>query len=196
MSSVLTDRQKLDSALGREPGAPRHPELPVDVPKRAMAERSATTSALIARLEKLEMEDSVTYSALSEVAGCDVQGIGRGYLTSARNILQRERGMVFDAVRGEGIKRLNDDGIVSTGDRSVNRIRRESTRGVRRLSKVVFDKISPENRTRFNALASCLGMLRHVTKSKSIRILENHVQEKQTQLAVDETLTAFQKMDS
>ena len=97
--------------------------------------------------------DLVTYAALSEIAGRDVQRAGRGPLDTARRILQREDNIVFGVVRGEGLKRLSDPEIVKAGHASVAATRRTARRGIRKLACADYANLDNGDRISHNTVA-------------------------------------------
>ena len=152
---------------------------------------SVDTSLLAGELAKTSVGDVLTYHTMSEKIGRDVQGVARTNLTSARRIVQRENNMVFGAVSGVGVKRLDDVEISATSDDTLARIRRASHRGIKRMACVVVANLNNAQRIEFNTRASALGMLNHVTKSGSMKRLETVVADNQEKLAIGKTLEAF-----
>ena len=87
-----------------------HPEV-LDG-KRTINEVSADTLALYEALKDITIDGMITYANLSDLIGRDVQSEAIGSLTTARRMCQREDQIVFSPVRGVGLKRLDDSGIV------------------------------------------------------------------------------------
>jgi hypothetical protein len=145
-------------------------------------------------LIKAEVGDIVSYSSLSKAIGVDVQKEGRGYLETARREAQTELKMVFGTVWNKGVKRLNNDEIISTGETVMRRIRKTSRRGLKKLMCVSdVAKLSNEEKVKMYTQLSVLGMLHHITRKESIKkvtaLLQND--EKKTQLTWAKTLEAF-----
>lgn len=150
-------------------------------------------SQLIAeRMMQVEIGQLVTYEVLSEVIGQDVTGDhGRGCLATARRMLQRDSQMVFDAVRGVGLKRLSDAEIVQSGARSVRRVRSAARRGSRLLTSVGdFDSLPASDKLRHNATLSVLGAIEAISSAGSVKKVEQRVTAA-SPLPIAATLAAF-----
>jgi flagellar biosynthesis component FlhA len=65
---------------------------------------SADSAAIVKAIEEMPVGGVITYAQLSAVIGRDIRHF-RGSLESARKSVQRDKGMVFDVIRKEGIKR-------------------------------------------------------------------------------------------
>jgi hypothetical protein len=103
----------------------------------AIQPRSEKVLDLMQRGLLVEPNEIVTHDELSEVAGCNVRKEGQWALRSMLRILEREEGIIFEAVRGVGLRRIvNGEQIVlaekgfQKTDRAVVRIRKkiETTR--------------------------------------------------------------------
>ena len=103
--------------------------------KRSLPELSVDTQVLAKRLLALELNELILYDELTEIVGRDVRHQPvNGLLRSARYIVLRDAHIVTEAVRGEGIKRLDDEGIAQLGDQHIARIRRASRRTAMRCA--------------------------------------------------------------
>src|SRR5690606_19289514 len=129
------------------------------------------------------------YAELSQLVGRDVQKKDRHLLETAKRALLR-RGMVFEAVRGEGIKRANDIEIVDHRQQDFDRIKRTAGRALTKLACVNQDSLDNEAKIRFNATASHFGVLRQLTSRKAIAAVEQQTRESKQQLPLAKTIEA------
>jgi len=159
--------------------------------KKSIFEISPDTQLLIARLEKMQKGECVQYDELSKIIGRNVQ-MNRSSLLSARRILQRQ-GMVFDAVSGVGIKRLDDIGIVKASQGHVFRAYQAARRGAQKLSCVDYDTLNNEDKITHNTSASILGAIALVAKPSNTKKLLKAVQEARETLPTAKTLELFSK---
>ncbi len=164
---------------------------------KTLFEASVETRLLFSHLQKhcADSYDVVSYDELSRVAGIDVCDGGRGYLRTARSMLQRE-GMVIECVRGEGVRRLRDPETVRTGQRDVDVIRRRATRAMRRVSAVDFEKLSPDDNRVLNVHLAQLGVLKLMSTAKSQTKIEGMVEKVDRKLSTKQVLALFDKNGS
>ena len=156
-------------------------------------ERSADTLLLMSALEKLDVGETMTYEDLTDVVKRSVQGSARHNLNSARKILERERRRVFGIIMGVGVKRLNDKEIAVSGVDTIKRVKRMASRGINRMTCVIYEHLDNDSKIRFNTDASILGALAHISKGTSIKKIENKAKEQQQRLAIGATLEMFTK---
>lgn len=158
---------------------------------KSIPEMSADTRAVVDYLRK-ETEPVVPYAKLNELTGRSLNGKHRYILISALKHLLANDGLVYGAVRGVGIKRLNDTEIVAAGSETLPRIRRAARRGIKRLTSVQdFNALKPDDQTKHNALVSVLGVMAHAAKPKSLEKIEERVQQAKASLPLKRTLEAF-----
>lgn len=141
---------------------------------KTISEIGIETRMLYDALKDVVVGGTVTYSALSEIAGRDVRGDGYGSLTTARRMCQREHQMVFSAVRGVGLRRLDDGQIVDATDGDILRIRRAAKRGVERLACADYKGLPDEKKPMFNAKAAILGTLAQHSGLSQVKQIERH----------------------
>ena len=105
--------------------------------KHTIPQLSTDVSVLAARLATVPEGSSVTYEEISEWTGRDIAGKSRHVLTSALKILERERGICFETVWGEGVRRVDiASGALNCARSSTRRIRRSARRTERRLARL------------------------------------------------------------
>jgi len=154
---------------------------------------SIEAQTLIRRLRTMEVGETIAYGELSTLIGRDVQK-ERGTLYTAMNRLREDECMMFGCVRAKGIKRLSDEEIVDSGEYSMDRIRREARRGIKKLDAVVaFDELPEEKRVRHNMVKTILYMNEKVTAKKVQKQLEEAVTAQSAALPLVKALEAFQE---
>lgn len=158
---------------------------------KAIPERSAETSLLIKRLKTAKVGDVIQYEELNKLISGDVQDRHRYMLDTARRAVLNEDQIVFEAVHGEGIKRMNDEEILGVGDQSRKRIHRISKRTAKKLICSNYEKLTPEQRLEWNTHMSVMGALTAVTKPSSVQKLKSAVSVSQERLPLNKTLEAF-----
>jgi hypothetical protein len=152
---------------------------------------SADTRFLMQKLRSLQIGDTITYKDLATEIGKPVTG-ALPALASARRILLRDENMVFDIVRGDGLKRLNDVEIVGTSHRTAKKIKRAAQRGVRTLTAVAdFSALPREAQMRHTAAVSVFGVIAEFTKEPNIARVEKIADGKKGELPIAATLDAF-----
>lgn len=162
--------------------------------RRGIPELSVDTMAIYNALREMEIDEIITYEELSDLIGRDVSPNGDAYScqASARRKCLADDGIVIECVRSVGVKRLNDEAVARTGDHSINRIKRESNRGLKRISSVQdFNSLSSEAKISHNAAFSVLGVLAHLTKANHVKKVERAVTSSQAVLPLGQTLRAF-----
>lgn len=114
----------------------------------------------------------------------DVQSDARSVLETARQIVQREDKMIFDAVRGMGLKRLNDEEIVGLGDRTRDHVRRSARRVVKKMVCVDYNNLSAEKQVQHNTALSMFGLFAEIATDKSARRLGEAVKDARSDLPI------------
>lgn len=111
---------------------------------------SSDSLALAKALESIKINETVEYQKLSSAIGRDVQGVGRSAMQQARKVVQRDHKMVFDVVRGVGLRRLDDDAIVDASDKSISVVRRGIRRAAKRLVCADYEALTKDKKTKHN----------------------------------------------
>jgi hypothetical protein len=166
----------------------------MDKNERTIPQLSVDTQLIYDRLCKANPGEVLTYTELSSLIDRDVQGVGRGVLNSARNMALRQNRFVFECIRNEGIKRLDDSAIVESGTDTIQRIRRAARKGALKLSSVKdFNGMNNGEKIRHNALISTLGVISHFSREVNIKRIETKVEEAQDKIPLQRTLDIFKK---
>jgi hypothetical protein len=156
-------------------------------------EMSADARLLRQRLASMKTGDFVTYADLSSEIAKDVSGATAALHTARRSLLNNE-GFVFAVVRGEGLKRLGDEEIVSASDQDVNRIRRTAKKGARKLASVTdYASMTNGAQLRHTTRLSVMTAVAHMASSNGIAKVEASANGRAKELPISETLAAFAK---
>lgn len=160
--------------------------------KKTISEMHVETNLICQKLESIGVGEFIKYTELSKIIGRNIQHDARHILESARRITQRDKRVLFECVRNEGLRRLNDVGIVGTTSVAVTKIRNMSRRGAAKvLCMQDIDALPKNDKDVLNARLSIMAMVSNVTKAKSIKLIESKVAETQERLPLRKTIEAF-----
>lgn len=152
--------------------------------KNPLFAASADAKTLAHVMRSASVGDVVTYATLSAAIARNVCRDARAAMGTARTILQREDRMIFDAVRGEGLKRLADEEIVSLGDRARDHVRRSSRKVIKKMVCVNYDALSKEKQVKHNTSLSMFGVFCELATEKSTKRLSSSVEMAQAELPI------------
>lgn len=163
---------------------------------KTIGQASYETQQLVEKLKAVVTAENyavVPYSELSKIIGYDVQGDGYSYLKSAREIVERDTGRLIGVVAGEGVKLLTPEEQVAVGPDTLQRLKRATTKGIRRIGRVQVDRLTDDQRLDYHTTASVLGAVHLFTKPKSVSKIEAAVSKASDKLPIGETLRLFGK---
>lgn len=156
---------------------------------RPRFELSADTRLVAQRLRAVGIGETITYAALAAEIGRPVE---RSTLQSARRVLLRDHMIVFGAVHRVGLKRLDDDGIVSTSAETAASIRRKAERGVATLACVRdFTGLSTGQQLRHTAAAATLCAIAQMASEKQLAKVETRISPTTNEVPFRQTLSLF-----
>lgn len=139
--------------------------------KKAIPDLSLESQLLYKRLKELKINDFVSYQELSDIAGRDVQGRGRGNLHTAMRLCLRQDSIVLKAVIKEGVKRIDDVSNIKGGN-SLNRIKRIARRRRAELHCVDYKSLNRELQAQHNIELSQLGAAEYFSgKSAGVKLI-------------------------
>lgn len=163
--------------------------------QRTIGEISIFSQQLIGILIEVETGVVVTYPELSEVIGVDVTSTkGRGYLETARKRLCKDHNIVFDTVRSVGIKRLSDEEIAkTTGESYIKSVRSKSRKTYDKINSADYHNLSKESKINYNSTMTVLALLNHVTNKKSLKRIEDKVQQTYKEIDQKEALRLLRR---
>jgi len=160
---------------------------------KTIQQLSVDAQIIYERLKKATVGELITYAELSELIKQNIQQEARKRLDTARKKALREDDMVFATVIGQGVKRISDEeNALTTGPSTIKRIRREASRGLKRLAAVKnFDSMSHEAQIRHNMAVCVMGAFRQASHKSRINKIENELHQKNEKLAISKTLEFF-----
>ena len=160
-------------------------------PRKTRFQVSVETQQIYERLAKCAIGETIPYAELTKLIGGDVQDEARGYLTTARKQLMREK-IVFGVIYGEGIKRLTDQETVESGQEGIAHIRKHALRTARRVVAIQdFEALPNTVKVRSNTLLSTLGALALCSHPKTVARIGNKVREAAAKLPSRKVLALF-----
>jgi hypothetical protein len=154
--------------------------------KNPVFERSKETQWLVDLLQTHlggEKRDGlITYEELSEAAGVDVQGVGRGKLNRARQIILLQWSVIYGTVRGRGlqIRHVNDQlGLRLRGAEGHMR------KAVKESSCGDLQKMNRQEGIQFLAKQSQIGFIRSISRAKTTKQLEIELSTERKNMALN-----------
>lgn len=158
---------------------------------KAIPQISVDSQTIIARLRSTKKGESITYDELSKLIHSDIRKKSYYCLNTARRRVLMDDGMVFEAVRGIGIKRMDDEQIISIGPQSERKLHRLSRNALRKLSCASIDNLTNEQRLELYAHSSIAGAISLITKPDKVRLIKAAVKTSESTLPVNRTLEIF-----
>lgn len=146
--------------------------------KKTIQQISIDAQVLLNRLKQAQPGETIQYSELTELIKRNVQiQPGYGACLTARNRLMRDEGMIFSPVFDQGLKRLTEEEIASSGGRGIVRIKRIASREKMKLHCGIrnFESLSNAAKIAHNTAASIYGLMQMFSKTKTITKIETAV---------------------
>ena len=128
--------------------------------------------AVAERLAKAPIGELVSHDALRLVVGAEHADRHWQFVTRAIDLLNKEGGVVFANIRGEGYRRLPaGDGVQYLGDIGFRRMRGQARRTIRRLGNALHyaNDLSPEAAKLANQRLATAGLIDHLTKAQTVK---------------------------
>lgn len=140
-------------------------------------ELSPSTRTLIRFLATVPHGGVVTNDQLSAELGRDIRKC-RHLLYSAFNHIQRENGIIFGSLRGQGYQRLLVEQAPHVGSTARRKIRRTARQASKKLTAVLAraNDVSNDVRIAANRELSVLGLLDVAAQDKNLPEAKNGVQ--------------------
>jgi len=168
-------------------------ELP-QARKPSIGEMQVDTRLLMQRLALVPEGGDILYPMLNSVIGRDVQGAARSNLMSARRALQRDEGIFFECVRGEGLRRIPVESVPKiVSSKTSTQINRTARRGLRVLNAIEYTSLPREAQTSYNVGISMLSTFATLSSEKAQKVMTAEAQQRTTCLPYKETLALFSK---
>lgn len=110
--------------------------------------RSFETQAIFNLFAECEPKDTVTYAEMQAKINCNPQDFGaRGYVRSALQAIQDEKGFVFDCIENVGYVRLTNEQIATLVPKKMRKkIESTSRRSLSKMSCVNLDELQPSQK--------------------------------------------------
>jgi len=156
-------------------------------------QRRLIEDRLVAAIDNAQYE-VIPYAELNKMIAGDVQGDDYPTLSNAKKGVERDKARLFMTVRGEGIKLMTAEEQSSIPDDTIVRVRRTTRRGLARMSRVEYDKLTQEQRRYHTTIASAMGAIDLISKKKSVAIIDKHIKSPGP-VDLTATLALFQKRD-
>lgn len=160
--------------------------------KKGIRETAFETRQLIERLSKLAVGETISYREVMK--SCELPSINscRGYLATARNSLRNE-GVLFEAIRGEGLRRMSDEEIATQCPAWRRRkIRAQARHMVKDTSAIRdMDGLSDEARISVYVAQAEAAVIEKVTGRKMQSRLGDAARAKKEELLIGESLKAM-----
>lgn len=167
---------------------------PTDPFMKATFQASVDSVVIGKRLCQLQSGEEISYDALcSLVPGRDLRGKHRYILETGRALAMKESNVVTGCVSGKGVKRLTNAEIVSLPDSTFASIRRSAKKASRKVLCSDYEKLTVEDKQKFNSSMSVLGAIVQFTSVKALNAVEDRVQKAMARLPIEETMGLFLK---
>lgn len=156
---------------------------------KGIREAAYETRQIVELLMSAEPGQSITFAQIREACGMNSINACRGYLSTARKTVRRE-GLLFEAIRGQGLRRMTDEEIATrTPEWRRKRIRRQSREMVKDLAAVNdFAGLSDEARLSVYVAQTEAAIIDKATSRGAETTLRDASRAKQDQLAIGESL--------
>lgn len=144
-----------------------------------MFKASPQTERLVDYLGQLADQDvgEVSYDDLNQVAGCNVQDEGYGFLSSARRRVQRERNDVWGCVRAQGLYLLGPGERARVHEGIAAAVRGKVRRGGKVMDTVDLTELSPEELDSYNVGRTRFLLIGRAASPQVVKRIEKAVAE-------------------
>lgn len=155
-------------------------------------ENEADIQALTEALRALSIGSTLSYASMSATIGRDITA-RRWLLQRACKEAETETGSLYEAVRGEGIRRLAGEETPSVGLAAIRRVRRAAKRGVQRLSKVRSNDLEPDVAAKIVAHKSQLGAISLVADGRKSATIVSEAERTGAEVPAGRVLELFKR---
>lgn len=132
------------------------------------------TQLLSKRLQQAKVGELVTYEDLDGIIGRDARAHG---LQSALKDAQSRAGVVFQAIRNLGYRRLSDSEIIAKVSLTPKRVSRMAGRAIRTVETVKYEELDADDKFRFATSRTVLEVLKTGASARSIDRIASAVRE-------------------
>lgn len=159
--------------------------------KRPLFRASVDTQTLVKVLLTVIVGGTITYDELSEAIGMNIH-FRISSLQSSRRILIGEHRILFETIRGVGLRRMESAGVVDCLKSEIKRVGRAAARGIKKSTCAIEAELTPEQHLSFLSSQSMLIMQQAAARVTNQRRLENKVKTVMQVLPYGHTLAALQ----
>lgn len=141
------------------------------LPHPTNPEHAAIVGKLSDMLTALPIGGILTWDAATEAVQRDIRTRHRYLLMAARERAEKALGCIFEAVRGEGLKRLSASDSPEIGLSAIRRVRKAAKRGVRRLERINANSLSEPEVKRvigYRAMLGAIAMIADGNKARTV----------------------------
>ena len=158
----------------------------------ALYKLSPETRMLRQYLRTVAKNAVVTFAQMSEQCGVDVQKKPSVIASARHGLLGDAVPIVIASVRGVGVIRLDDAGIVESSDHDIDMIRRKARRSVRKITAVAdFAAMPPKLQLAHTVRLSIFTAVASMASDAGMKKIEPMVSAGTRELPISETLRAF-----
>lgn len=156
---------------------------------KGIREASFETKKIIERLSALNPGESLSYRDIQEMCGLSSLAPCRGYIQTARRTL-RSDGVLFEAIRGQGLRRMTDEQIATQCPSwRRRRIRVQAREMVKDIGAIQsFASLSDEAQLSVYVAQSEAAIIQKATDRGAETKLRDASRAKKEQLAIGESL--------
>ena len=126
---------------------------------------------------------------MSDLIKTNVQTAGYCYMSTARNRARANNQMVFEAVRGEGLRRVPNEAISEVTETHLGKARRHVRKGLKILACADYARLDDAGRRKHNFTAATMGAINLMTSPKKLTEIEAKIGA--VPIATAETLKLF-----
>lgn len=147
------------------------------------------TRQLIERLSKLSVGQEISYREIMKACELPSLSACRSYLSTARNALRRD-GILFEAIRGKGLRRMSDEEIATNcPEWRRRRIRCQSRNLAKDIGAIKdFDALSDEAKISVYVAQTQSALIEKATGRKINNRLSDAARAKNDEILVGESL--------
>lgn len=145
-------------------------------------------------LETAERGEVITYNRLSKACGRDIRKFRSG-LDSARDRLL-EIGIVFQTVRGVGLRRMEPAEHVRDAQATVIGVRRKAQKGLKRAAAAQVDEMTSAQRIEHAAMSTALGSAAKTTRYATLQRNRQDAIDSANSVAIPSNLQRNTKKDT
>lgn len=131
-------------------------------------EISIDAKKLVEKMATISVNGVITWADISAIIGRDIRKHGSP-LNRARRILERDHRIQFEAVKGVGLRRLDDAGCVAKAHGYTARQAKSAKRIARILACANYDSLNEDAKRQHDAIMSLAAVTAHINSAPQLR---------------------------